>query len=336
MSRLQEVFSKLSGLADTTVLRDAPLSRCTRFGIGGPADLLAETADPARFIDAWRLARSSGLDTVVIGGGTNLIVADAGFRGIVLRLANARIHSNGPHVRVESAATLQSLVDYTVDAGLQGLETMTGIPGFTGAAIYGNAGAYGHSIMERVTRVEFFDGSCIRTFTNAQCEFRYRESIFKRHKDWIIFSADLTMDRGDAAELRATADRILGIRNKKYPPTMRCAGSIFKNFLLADLPARVAAEIPPNVVIEGKVPSAWFLEQVGAKGIRCGDIQVADYHANLIYNDGAGCARDLVAIIRDLKERVESRWGIPLEEEVQYVGFPAHEARRTDRETGTI
>jgi UDP-N-acetylmuramate dehydrogenase len=129
------------------------------------------------------------------------------------------------------------------------------------------------------------------------------------------------MQSGDAAALRETADKILGIRNKKYPPTMKCAGSIFKNFLLADLPARVAREIPANVIVEGKVPSAWFLDQVGAKGMRMGDIHVADYHANLIYNAGSGSARDLVAIISELKHRVEHRWGIPLEEEVQYVGF---------------
>jgi UDP-N-acetylmuramate dehydrogenase len=102
---------------------------------------------------------------------------------------------------------------------------------------------------------------------------------------------------------------------------MKCAGSIFKNYLLAELPAAVAAGLPPNVIIEGKVPSAWFLEQVGARGMRSGDIQVADYHANLIYNDGAGTARDLLAIIGELKRRVTERWGIPLEEEVQYVGF---------------
>jgi UDP-N-acetylmuramate dehydrogenase len=101
---------------------------------------------------------------------------------------------------------------------------------------------------------------------------------------------------------------------------MKCAGSIFKNFLLRDLPADVAAEVPAAVVREGKVPAAWFLEQVGSKGARRGDIQVADYHANLIYNDGAGTARDLCALIADLKERVRERFGIEVEEEVQYVG----------------
>ena len=102
---------------------------------------------------------------------------------------------------------------------------------------------------------------------------------------------------------------------------MKCAGSIFKNFLFAELPLHVASQVPSHVVIEGKVPSAWFLEQVGAKGMQSGDIHVADYHADLIYNAGNGTARELAGIISELKDRVGRHWGIPLEEEVQYVGF---------------
>ncbi len=334
MNRVEETFQKLSALPETIVLRDVPLSRYTRFGIGGPADLFAETAVPESFVHAWRIARESGLETVVIGGGTNLIVSDAGFRGVVLKLSNAGVRAHGLTVHVDGGASLQTLVDFTVDAGLKGLETMTGIPGLTGAAIYGNAGAYGHSIMERISRVLFFDGAGMREFNNAQCEFRYRESVFKRHKDWIIVSAELEMEQGEAAVLREAADNILGIRNRKYPPTMKCAGSIFKNFLLADLPVRVVEEIPPKVIIEGKVPSAWFLEQVGAKGMRAGDIHVADYHANLIYNAGSGTARELAGVIAKLKQRIERRWGIPLEEEVQYVGFAG--APEEEREAVTI
>jgi UDP-N-acetylmuramate dehydrogenase len=322
-SAVEETFEQLSALPETTVLRNALLSGYTRFGIGGPADLFAETFDPDSFVEALRIARASGLETVVIGGGTNLIVSDDGFRGVVLKLSNQRIRAAHHTVYVESGASLQALVDFTVDAGLKGLETMTGIPGSAGAAVYGNAGAYGHSIAERVSLVRFFDGAATREFDNAQCEFHYRESVFKRHKEWIIFSTELAMEPGDAPALRAKADSILAIRNKKYPPTMKCAGSIFKNFLLAELPPRVASEIPPNVIIEGKVPSAWFLEQIGAKGMQAGDIHVADYHANLIYNAGRGTATELVGIISELKQRVEGRWGIPLEEEVQYVGFTA-------------
>jgi UDP-N-acetylmuramate dehydrogenase len=215
---------------------------------------------------------------------------------------------------------LQRLVDGTVAAGLKGLETMTGIPGWVGAAVYGNAGAYGHSISEFVTAVDFFDGAEVLSFDNAACEFHYRESVFKKHKERVILACTLRLASHDAAELQKTADEILRIRNQKYPPTMKCAGSIFKNFLLAELPPLAQANVPEKVIREGKVPSAWFLEQAGAKGLRIGDIQVADYHANLIYNDGAGTARDLVAVIERLKQMVRERCGVELEEEVQYVG----------------
>jgi UDP-N-acetylmuramate dehydrogenase len=102
---------------------------------------------------------------------------------------------------------------------------------------------------------------------------------------------------------------------------MKCAGSIFKNVFFAELPAGAQEEVPRNLVRDGKVPSAWFLEQAGVKGMRRGDIQVATYHANLIYNDGAGTAADLVAIIDELKTRVHRHFGFDLQEEVQYVGF---------------
>jgi UDP-N-acetylmuramate dehydrogenase len=322
MSLVGETFEQLSRLPGLSVFRDVPLSSYTRFGIGGPADIFVDTPVADVFVQALRIARSSGLETVVIGGGTNLIVSDEGFRGVVLKLSNCGLARQGRAVHAESGAALQSLVDFTVGAGLRGLETMTGIPGSVGAAVYGNAGAYGHAIAEKISGVRFFDGEAIREIDNAACAFHYRESIFKQHKEWIIFSAELNMDEADAATLRETADKILAIRNEKYPPSMKCAGSIFKNLLLADLPARIVSELPPGVIVEGKVPSAWFLEQVGAKGMRMGDIHVADYHANLIYNAGDGAARDLVSVIAELKRRVERRWGFPLEEEVQYVGFP--------------
>jgi len=297
------------------------LSRYTRFGIGGPAEVYFETPDEQSFMEALNIARTSGSAHVVIGGGTNLIVADAGFPGIVLRFTARGIESEGIRVRVAAGVELQALVDHCIRVGLRGLETMTGIPGSVGAAIYGNAGAYGHSINERIRQVRFFDGSAIRLFGNAECEFHYRESIFKRQKDWVVFSAELDMDVASSADLRQAADDIFKIRLEKYPATMRCAGSIFKNLILAELSPSVQKQVPERVIREGKVPSAYFLEQVGAKGIENGDIRVADYHANLIYNAGQGTARQVCEIIIDLKSRVERQFGLTLEEEVQYIGF---------------
>ncbi|HEY9249273.1 MAG TPA: UDP-N-acetylmuramate dehydrogenase [Rariglobus sp.] len=316
----EETHARLAEIPNLTVLRAAPLSRYTRFGIGGPADLYAETASVESFITAWQHARESDIPTMVIGGGTNLIVSDDGFRGIVLRFRADRLMTAGTRVYAEAGAVLQDLVDFSIGHGLKGLETLAGIPGSVGAAVYGNAGAYGHAIAERVVSVRFFDGGMVRVFRNEECEFRYRESIFKQNKDWIIFSTDLRLDPDDITSLRSTADGIVKVRNEKFPVTMKCAGSIFKNLLQAELPPAVASEVPTAVVREGKIPAAWFLEQVGAKGYRHGGIEVASYHANLIYNTGGGTAAELCAVILELKRRVRERFALELEEEVQYVG----------------
>jgi UDP-N-acetylmuramate dehydrogenase len=186
-----------------------------------------------------------------------------------------------------------------------------------GGAIYGNAGAYGHSIQECVESVRFFDGSAVRELWSNKLDFSYRNSVFKSFKDWVVLDAVLKLEQADSAELRSTADGILRIRNEKYPPTMKCAGSIFKNLLLADLPPGVM--VPGKVVREGKVPSAYFLEAAGAKGLAIGGLRVADSHANLIYNEGSGTARDLWHLIETLKVGVWEKFGVRLEEEVQSI-----------------
>ena len=320
MPAAEEAHARLAEIPNLTVSAGTLLSRYTRFGIGGPADLYAETADTQAFIAAFTAVRASGIEIAVIGDGTNLIVSDQGFRGVVLRYRAARLQAVGSCVMADSGAVLQDLVDFAIARGLKGLETLAGIPGSVGAAVYGNAGAYGHAIAERVVRVRFYDGAEIRLFSNEQCQFHYRESIFKQHKEWIIFSTELGLEPAEAAALRKTADDIMKIRNEKFPVTMRCAGSIFKNLLYKDLPPAVASSVPAAVVREGKVASAYFLEQVGAKGMERGGIRVADYHANLIYNAGGGTAADLCVVIQELKQRVRDRFGIEVEEEVQYVG----------------
>lgn len=317
-----ETIDRLASIPNVSVSEGALLSEHTRFGLGGPASVLVEAESEQSFAAAWLEAQASGAAFTVIGSGTNLIVSDEGFDGIVLRLTARAIDRDESTVRAEAGAELQSLVDYCIGHGLRGLETMTGIPGSVGAAIYGNAGAYGHSIDERVHCVRFLDGELVRSIGPAECEFRYRESTFKRHKQWIVLGVELALTPADSSELRKTADEIFNIRLAKYPPTMKCAGSIFKNLILAELPESVRRQIPERVVREGKAPSAYFLEQVGAKGMRNGGIHVADYHANLIYNTGDGTARQLCALIGELKSRVRKQFGLELEEEVQYIGFP--------------
>src|SRR6185369_17164066 len=125
--------------------------------------------------------------------------------------------------------------------------------------------------------------------------------VFKPAKDRIILDTALRLTRGDAGHLRSTADGILKIRNEKYPPSLRCAGSIFKNLILAELPENVQRQVPERVIREGKVPSAYFLEQAGAKGMSEGGIRVAEYHANLLYNEGGGTSAQVHDLIDLLK-----------------------------------
>ena len=321
MSVAENTLTRLNRISGLRVASNEPLARYTRFAIGGPADIYAETASVDDFISALNVCRESGLEYAIIGGGTNLIVNDDGFRGVVLRFTADSVMADGTCVRADAGAELGRVVDCSIAAGLAGVETLAGIPGSFGAAVYGNAGAYGHSMSEVVHAVRFFDGNSVRVFSDAECAFKYRESIFKTNKEWIVFSAKLLLAPADRIQLRRTADEILAVRNAKFPQTMKCAGSIFKNLLLAELPPQVASALPEKVVREGKVPAAYFLEQAGAKSAARGDIRVAEYHANLIYNAGSGTARDLCDLIADLKTRVRERFGIELEEEVQYVGF---------------
>jgi UDP-N-acetylmuramate dehydrogenase len=305
--------------AGLTIQQNAPLASYTRFAVGGPVRLLADASTEAALTEALREIRETAEPHTVMGGGTNLVAADEGYAGAVLRYTNSSIEFAGDTVRVAAGAVLQDLVDASIAGGLKGLETMTGIPGWVGGAVYGNAGAYGHSIHERIASVRYLEGECVHEIANAACEFAYRESIFKRRKDWIVLSATLQLESADADDLRAAAAGILKIRNEKYPPTMRCAGSIFKNLLWDDLSDAVRAQVPSGVIREGKVPSAYFLEQAGAKGLARGGVRVANYHANLIYNEGGGTAREVRELIADLKRRVRDRFGLNLEEEVQYI-----------------
>jgi UDP-N-acetylmuramate dehydrogenase len=309
----------LNDIPELECSENVPLSRVTRFAIGGPARILADASSEAALIATLDLIRDASDPHALIGGGSNLVADDRGFPGVVLRYTAKNIEIDGSLVRVAAGAVLQDLVDATIAAGLEGLHTMTGIPGWVGGAIYGNAGAYGHSIHEFVESVRFLDGSTVREIGNAACEFHYRESVFKRHKDWIVLEFTLRLPPGDPAKLQATAAEILKVRNEKYPPSMRCAGSIFKNLILAELPESVRVQVPERVIREGKVPSAYFLELAGGKGMVLGGVRVADYHANLIYNTGGGTAQQVRELIETLKNRVKDRSGLLLEEEVQYL-----------------
>lgn len=309
---------RLRAIEGLDLATEVPLSGLTRFAVGGPADLFARAKTPRALAAAFAAARGAGVDFYLLGEGSNVVASDAGFRGLVARYVADGLACRDGGVEAEAGCSLQALVDLTLDHGLEGMHTLTRIPGSVGGAVYGNAGAYGHQIDEFVERVDFLDAGEVRSFGPRDCEFEYRESVFKRRKDWLILGVRLVLPRGDAPALRARANEIREVRDEKFPPSMLCAGSIFKNLHMDALPASAAAAVPPRAVRAGKVASAFFLEQVGAKGMRNGGIEIAAYHANLLYNRGGGTAAQIRDLVVELKARVRDRFGLELEEEVQY------------------
>ena len=316
-SELARCLGAIDGLSVATRV---PLSQHTRFAIGGPADLFGLASTPQALGAAFQAARTAGVRCYLLGDGSNVVAADDGFRGLVLRYTAADLEYRDGAVEAASGGSLQALVDLTLERGLEGMHTLERIPGSVGGAVYGNAGAYGHQIDEFVERVDFLDGCEVRSFGPAECEFDYRESIFKRRKEWSILGTRLVLPPGDATALRARAREIRAVRDEKFPPAMRCAGSIFKNLFLDSLPPAAVGLVPERAVRGGKVASAFFLEQVGAKGMRNGGIEIAPYHANLIYNLGGGTAAQVHKLVQELKRRVRDRFGFEVEEEVQYIG----------------
>ncbi len=307
---------------EISIRENEPLSRHTRFGLGGPARFFIDISSSEALPAVLAGLKDSGLPLITLGGGSNLIVSDAGFDGIALRFTGKSITRQEGKTVAEAGVPWQDLVDFHTNLGLTGMERMTGIPGWFGGAIYGNAGAYGQTIMDFVESVRVFDGQQFREIPNPECGFAYRTSGFKSRKNWVLLSARIQLSPGDALEIRQTAHDILTTRNEKFPPTMKCAGSIFKNLFVASLPEKALNRVPPGIMRAGKVPSAWFLEQIGSKGMKHGGIEVASYHANLIYNTGSGTAGEVCYLVDKLKALVFNEFDLMLEEEVQYIGFP--------------
>ncbi len=314
-----EVTEALRAVPDVEVLENEPLARYTRFGVGGPARWIVNIPAVPALQQVLSILDRYGVPRFTLGSGTNVIAPDEGYPGAILRYLAARYSIRDVWLEADAGVELQRLVDATIEQGLAGLENLTGIPGTLGAAIYGNAGAYGRSIGDVVEKVRVLAAGQLRDMEQSECAFAYRESIFKQHRTWIILWACLRLTPGDREALRARADEIRRVRDPKYPSHMKCAGSIFKNLLVDSLPEVVRAQVPRELIREGKVPAAYFLEKVGAKGLQIGGMRVADYHANLIYNTSTGTASELIQLITELKTRVRERFGVELEEEVQYI-----------------
>jgi len=294
------------------VQRNAALAPFTTFKVGGPADwlVLAQRADEVKA--AVSAARAAGLPVTVLGGGSNVLVSDAGVRGVVLRVHGGDVASVDERtIRADGGLTINGLVRWTINRGIAGLEAWAGTPGTVGGAIYGNAHFRGRLIGELVESVEVLDHETrgVR-IPAADMEFGYDRSRLQRTHE-LVLAAHFRVGPGDPAALRTVARESLAYRKGTQPLEAASAGCIFQN------PDPSFETVP-----DGIPPSAGALvDRAGLKGSREGAARVSPTHGNFIVNEGTASAGDIRRLIERCRDRVRERFGVELRDEIVYLGF---------------
>lgn len=338
-------------------LRDRPLAPLTSLALGGPAAYYVEVTARSQVTEALRWAAARGVPAAILGGGSNLVVGDAGYPGLVLRMATRGIQraDEGEHVllAVEAGEPWQNVVDAALARELAGIECLTGIPGSAGATPIQNVGAYGQEIGDALVDVDVLDRRTMQELrlTRAQCELRYRDSLFKREPErFVVLGLRLRLRKhgapslryaelsralsGGPATLRQVAEAVRALRASKSmlldprDENGRSAGSFFKNPIVSAPEAeRIKAlcaaaglarrpEEVPAFAVEGgvKLAAAFLIESAGVqKGERRGAVGVSSKHALCLVHHGGGRSSDLLALAREIQERVVRTFGVELE-----------------------
>jgi UDP-N-acetylmuramate dehydrogenase len=294
------------------VRRDVPLAPLTTFKVGGPADWLVDLPRANQVRPALELARDANLPVTVLGGGSNVLVADGGVRGLVIRIHGGDIvQVDAGRIRAEAGVTINGLVRWTINRGIGGLEAWAGTPGTVGGAVHGNAHFKGRLISELIERVTLADrNGSITEVAVDDMAFGYDRSRL-HHTDEVVISADFRVIPGEPATLRETARDSLAFRKRTQPLESASAGCIFQN----PHPSR-------DTVPEGIPASAGALvDRAGLKGARAGQAMVSMTHANFIVNHGGATAERIRELIVRCKREVRARFGVELREEIVYLGF---------------
>jgi UDP-N-acetylmuramate dehydrogenase len=294
------------------VARDAPLGPFTTFKVGGPADWLVacHTAEEIRRVVL--VAREYGVPVSLIGGGSNVLVADAGVRGVVIRIHGGDVRlATDTTVRADAGVTINGLVRWTVARGLAGIEAWAGTPGTVGGAIYGNAHFQGRLISESILAVSLMsrDG-VLASVPVDDMAFGYDYSRLHRTGE-IVLSADFAARSGNPDVLRETARASLAFRKRTQPLGNASAGCIFQN----PDPGRdhVPADIPSS--------AGALVDRAGLKGAAEGGARVSVRHANFIVNDGTATAAGIAALIERCRDEVRRQFDVELREEIVRLGF---------------
>jgi UDP-N-acetylmuramate dehydrogenase len=293
------------------VVANAPLAPFTTFRVGGPADWLFESRSADEILRALRVAASLGLPVTILGGGSNVLVSDAGVRGLVIRArGGAIVQAGAGRVKADAAVTINGLVRWTVLHGASGLEAWAGTPGTVGGAIFGNAHYGGRNISELVDTVELASrtGAVVRA-SASELGFGYDTSRLQKTGE-VLLSATFIVGTGDPEALRKTARESLAFRKRTQPLESPSAGCIFQN------PQRGRDQVPDGIPWSAGA----LVDRAGLKGAAIGGARVSPAHGNFIVNDGGATAADIRRLVEQCRREVREKFGVALRDEIVCLG----------------
>jgi len=297
---MNRIYDELIKIVDPyRVLRDEPMSRHTTFRVGGPCDIFVSVADIKEAEEIIRLLSVNEVSYFIIGNGSNLLVSDDGYRGVIVEIGRnfAEITIDGNIVTAEAGALLVKVANESYKAGLTGLEFASGIPGTIGGGVFMNAGAYGgelKDVIETVTVLDMSNGN-IFDILGSEMDFSYRHSVAKE-RPYLILKAVIRLSKGNKEAIKARMDELKEQRTSKQPLEYPSAGSTFKR---------------PEGYFAGKL-----IQDSGLKGYSVGGAMVSEKHSGFVINKGDASAADVTELIGDVQRIVNEKFGVMLEPEV--------------------
>lgn len=291
-----------ANVPEEDILTEEPMSRHTTFRIGGEAACFIRISSEEQLRKLIPYFENVGVEYFVLGKGSNLLVGDKGYPGVILQISDAcqQIEAEGNRLQVQAGAALSKVALFAMERGLEGLEFAAGIPGTVGGGVVMNAGAYGGEMKQVVESVRVLSSEGeILTLDNDTMEFGYRTSII-RNRNFTVLSVTFRLREGNREEIRARIEDFQKRRMEKQPLNYPSAGSTFKR---------------PEGYFAGKL-----IMDAGLRGFQIGDARVSDKHCGFVVNVGKATARDVTDVIEEVQERVRERFGVSLEREVIYLG----------------
>ena len=299
------------------VKESVALAPLTTFRIGGEARYFVEvkTEDQLREAVAW--AKEKNVRSVILAGGSNVLVPDEGIDGLVIRVALIDHSFAGNELAADAGCNLLGLIRESAERNWGGWEKLAGIPGTIGGAARGNAGAFGSEIRDIITKVRAFDTETgeMREFENIVCDFSYRHSFFKDNPEWVITRAIIELKPSQYDISYALIEETIKEREKRHLQNVKAAGSFFMNPVAPQAIVDMFEKEKGLTSRSGRVPAGWLIEKAGMKGASEGDAQASLQHPNYIVNNGRASAEDVLALAQKIKNAVSKKFHVQLEEE---------------------